>query len=88
MRMNKINLYLSENICFLFNTSRLKLGDKTSVEDHFRGNPTIVVNEIGPFDVDSERKAMHSHFEELYRKYKLFLDTQLELPKLETSESL
>ena len=47
-RVNKPELINSEKICFLFNASQLKFGDKTKIEDFFKGNssPTIIVDEV------------------------------------------
>ena len=47
-KMNKIFLRKTNKICFLYNASILKYGDKTKVEKFFKGklNPKIVVNDV------------------------------------------
>ena len=45
-RINKPELI--EKLCFLFNARQLKFGDKTKIEDFFKGisNPKVVVDDI------------------------------------------
>ena len=42
------DLINTSKMCFLFNASQLKFGDKTKVEDFFKGlsNPKVIVNDI------------------------------------------
>jgi hypothetical protein len=47
-KVNKIYLKKTNKICFLYNSSILKYGDKTKVEKFFKGHlsPKIVVNDV------------------------------------------
>ena len=46
--VNKPELINQNKLCFLFNAAQLKFGDKTKVEDYFKGilNPKVVVNDV------------------------------------------
>ena len=88
-RVNKVYLCESNKLIFLYNAVQLKLGDNTSVEKFFKNsiNPKIVVNEIGDYFSElHESEKIYSHFEELYKKLKLYLDPQWEPPKRESPE--
>jgi hypothetical protein len=50
-RLGQINLYFekSNKICFIFDGSQLKFGDKRKIKDyfgHFNNNPKVVVNDV------------------------------------------
>ena len=76
-RINKGNSNAPTHTYFLCNAIQLKLGDNTSIGNFFRNsiNPKILVNEIVNSDLSyfPDSQTIHSHFEELFKKYKLFL---------------
>ena len=84
-QMNEGNLYLYNKICFLYNATQLKQGNNTPIENFFRNsiNPVVIANDISNLypSYFPDRNTMHSHFEELYKKYKLFLDPQSKQPE-------
>ena len=47
-RIKELEFICKIKRCFLFNASRLKFGDKTKIEDFFKGisNPKVVVNDV------------------------------------------